>query len=146
MRQRFALVAIEQNDVAGFGLLLAQLQAQADALDLVGDLAPFQRVSRPPVTELFFRNAFDNCERLMRTPSRASISARMRAIVQFGRLATGSSRSGATTRKAVHFLPVTGRVPRSPSTPRCHRGRNRCATAAPCLRAPRERNRYRECH
>jgi hypothetical protein len=37
----------------------------------------------------------------MRTPSRASISARMRAIVQFGRLATGSSSSGATTRKAI---------------------------------------------
>jgi hypothetical protein len=37
----------------------------------------------------------------MRTPSRASISARMRAIVQFGRLATGASRNGATTRKAV---------------------------------------------
>jgi len=27
MRQRLALVAIEQNDVTGFGLLLAQLQA-----------------------------------------------------------------------------------------------------------------------
>ncbi len=54
MGQRLALIAIEQNDVAGFGLLLAQLQAQADALDLVGDLAPFQGVSRPPPAELFF--------------------------------------------------------------------------------------------
>ena len=34
MRQRLALVAVEQNDVAGPGLLLAQLQAQADPLDL----------------------------------------------------------------------------------------------------------------
>jgi hypothetical protein len=40
----------------------------------------------------------------MRTPSRASISARMRAIVQFGRLATGSSRSGVTTRNAVSLF------------------------------------------
>jgi hypothetical protein len=56
----------------------------------------------------FFRNALDSCERLMRTPSRASISAPMRAIVQFGRLATGSSRSGATTRKAVSLFTGDG--------------------------------------
>ena len=74
MRQRLALIAVEQNDVAGFGLLLAQLQAQADALDLVGDLASFQGVSRPPPAELFFRSALDSCERLMRTPACASIS------------------------------------------------------------------------
>jgi hypothetical protein len=54
MRQRLALIAIEQNDVAGFGLLLAQLQAQADPLDLGGALAAFQRVSRPPPAEVFF--------------------------------------------------------------------------------------------
>jgi hypothetical protein len=52
----------------------------------------------------FFRNALDSCERLMLIPSRASISARMRAIVQFGRLATGSSSNGVTTRKAVSLF------------------------------------------
>src|SRR6202051_1341127 len=52
----------------------------------------------------FFRNALDSYERLMHTPSRASISARMRAIVQFGRLATGSSSNGVTTRKAVSLF------------------------------------------
>src|SRR5277367_6556949 len=104
MRQRLALIAIKQNDVAGCGLLFAQLQTQANPIDLAGNLPPFQRVPRPPVTELFFRNALDNCDRLMRTPSRASISARMRAIVQFGRLATGSSSNGVTTRKAVSLL------------------------------------------
>jgi hypothetical protein len=41
MRQRLAFVAIEKNDVAGFGLTLAQLQAQADPVDLAGDLRPF---------------------------------------------------------------------------------------------------------
>jgi hypothetical protein len=40
----------------------------------------------------------------MHTPSRASISARMRAIVQFGRLATGSSSNGVTARKAVSLF------------------------------------------
>ena len=55
MRQRLALVAIEQNDVAGFGLLLAQLQAQAHPFDLACGLASLQRVPRPPPAELFFR-------------------------------------------------------------------------------------------
>src|ERR1700692_229315 len=92
MRQRLAFVAVEKNDVASFGLTLAQLQPKADPIHLAGGLSSFQRVPRPPPTELFFRNALDNCDRLMRTPSRASISARRRAIVQFGLSATGSSR------------------------------------------------------
>jgi hypothetical protein len=54
MRQRLAFIAIKQNDVAGRGLLLAQLQTQAYPIDLAGNLPPFQRVPRPPVTELFF--------------------------------------------------------------------------------------------
>ena len=36
------LVAIKQDDVAGLGLGLAQLKAQAHARDLAGDLATFQ--------------------------------------------------------------------------------------------------------
>jgi hypothetical protein len=89
VRQRLALVAVEQNDVSGFGLLIAQLQTEADPLDLGGDLAALQRVPRPPPTELFLRNALDNCERLMRTPARASISVRSRGIVQFGSVGHG---------------------------------------------------------
>ncbi len=104
MRQRLALVAVEQHDVAGCGLLLAQVQAQADAIHLAGDLAPLQRVTGPPPAELFFRNALDNCDRLIRTPALASISARRRAIVQFGRSATGSSSSGVTTRNAASLF------------------------------------------
>lgn len=34
MRQRLALVAVKQHNVASFGLLLAQLQAQAHTFDL----------------------------------------------------------------------------------------------------------------
>src|SRR6201997_4397642 len=104
MRQRLALVAIEQDDVAGCGLPFAQLQAQPDPFDLAGGLASLQRVSRPPPAELFFRNALDSCERLMRTPSRASISARRRGIVQLRRSATGSSSKGAATRKAASLF------------------------------------------
>jgi len=104
MGQRLALVAIEQNNVAGFGLLLAQLQTHADPLDLVGDLAPLQGAPRPPPPELFFRSALDSCDRLMRTPARASISARSRGIVQLRRSATGSSSKGVTTRKAASLF------------------------------------------
>jgi hypothetical protein len=104
MRQRFAFVAVKQNDVARFGLPLAQLQAQSDPFYFVDNLPAFQRVPGPPPAELFFRNAFDSCERLMRVPVRVSISARRRGIVQFGRSATGCSSSGTTTRNAVSLF------------------------------------------
>jgi hypothetical protein len=54
MRQRFALVAVEENNVACFGLLFAQLRTQADPIHLARCLACFQRVPRPPLPELFF--------------------------------------------------------------------------------------------
>ena len=58
MRQCLALVAVEQYDVAGFGLALAQLQAQANPSHFAGDLAAFQRVTGPltgpPPAEVFF--------------------------------------------------------------------------------------------
>ena len=44
----------------------------------------------------------------MRTPSRASISARRRAIVQFGRSATGSSSNGVITRNAASLFTGAG--------------------------------------
>ena len=53
MCQRLALVAVKQNNVASFGLLFAQLQAQTNPLDLGSDLAPLQRVPRTPPAELF---------------------------------------------------------------------------------------------
>src|SRR3954454_15585234 len=108
MGQRLALVAIHQPDVAGLGLLLAQLRAQSDPFDLARPLAPFQRVPRPPPAKLFLRSALDNCERLIRTPSLASISARSRAMVQFGRSATGASSKGVTTRNAASLFTAAG--------------------------------------
>ena len=44
MCRRFALGAVEKDNVAGFGLLFAQLQAQADPRRPTGDLASLQRV------------------------------------------------------------------------------------------------------
>ena len=54
MRQRLALVAVEKNDVARFGLLFAQLQAQAHPFHLAFHLTSLQRVPGPPPAELFF--------------------------------------------------------------------------------------------
>ena len=48
VRRGLTLVAIKQDDVAGLGLGLARLKAQAHARDLAGDLATFQAVPRPP--------------------------------------------------------------------------------------------------
>lgn len=104
MRQRLALVAVEQNNITSFGLLFEQFKTQADPIDFERDLASLQAVPRPSPTELFLRNALDNCERLMQTPDCASTSARSRAIVQLGRSATGSSSRGVTTRMAASLF------------------------------------------
>jgi hypothetical protein len=53
MRQGLALVALENNDIAGFCLLFVQLRAQVDPFDLAGRLSSFPRVAGPPPTELF---------------------------------------------------------------------------------------------
>jgi hypothetical protein len=67
MRQRLALIAIEKNDIASFGLL-AQLQTQANPIDLVGYLPPFQGVPRPPVTKLLLSQRLGQLRTAMRTP------------------------------------------------------------------------------
>ena len=141
MRQCFALVAVEQNDVACFGLLFAQLQTQADPIHLARYLASFQRVPRPPLPELFFRKALDSCERLMRTPSRASISARMRGIVQLGRSATGCSSRGVTTRNAASLFTGAGpgaTLAFSASTPPLAKSLRHRRTEVPARRMPRQ--------
>ena len=77
----------------------------------------------------FFRNALDNRERLIRTPSRASISARSRAIVQFFLSATGSSSNGVTTRNATVLFTGSG--------PGAMRAFN--ASTPPLVKSPRQR-------
>ena len=129
MRQRLTFVAVKKNDVASFSLTFTKLQTQTDPVHLAGDLASLQRVPGPPPTELFFRNAFDNCDRLMRTPSRVSISARRRAIVQFVLSATGSSSKGVTTRNATVLFTGSG--------PGAMRAFN--ASTPPRAKSPRQR-------
>ena len=105
MRQGLALIAEQQRDIARNRLLFAQLQPQADAVDLAGDLAALQRVARPAEAEPpFFRSTLESCEREMDIPSRASISRASRASVQFVRSATGCDSSGPATRSAASAL------------------------------------------
>ena len=108
MRQRLTFVTVKKNDIASLSLTFTKLQTQTDPAHLAGGLASLQRVPGPPPTELFFRNALDNCDRLMRTPSLVSISARRRAIVQFVLSATGSSNNGVTTRNATALFTGSG--------------------------------------
>src|SRR5271166_2174679 len=100
MRQRLALVAIEENDIAGLCLGLAQLKPEPNALDLSRDLPPLQRVPWPPPPEVFFRSALESCDGPISTSSRFLISAMRRGIVQFARFATGASSNGTQTRSA----------------------------------------------
>src|SRR6202022_4583048 len=129
MRQRFTFVTVKKNDIASFGLTLTKLQTQTDPVHFGGDLASLQRVPGPPPPELFFRKAFDSCERLIRTPSRVSISARSRAIVQLVLSATGSSSNGVTTRNATVLFTGSG--------PGAMRAFN--ASTPPLAKSPRQR-------
>jgi hypothetical protein len=60
MRQCLALIAVEQNNVAGRGLLFAKMQTQTDPFDFGGDLASLQRMPWAPPAELFFRRALES--------------------------------------------------------------------------------------
>src|SRR5712692_1046045 len=109
MRQRLALVGEQQNDIAGLRLRFAQLEPQADTIDLVRDLPTLQRVPRPSEAEPpFLRSTLESCEREIETPSRAAISSARRASVQFVRSATGWDRSGPATLSAASALSGAG--------------------------------------
>ena len=103
MRQRFALIAVEQHDVAGLGLRLAQLEPQSDAIDGVGILTALQRVPGPPPAEtLFLRSTLDSCERVIVTP-RALRSPGKAGDRPVGRSATGAERRAGDLSAAAAF-------------------------------------------
>ena len=104
MRQRLALIALREERCR-------PLRPAVCAVAGAGPPVPPRFPSDVPsacagaaASGTFFRKALDSCERLMRTPSRASISARRRGIVQLRRSATGSSSKGVATRKAASLL------------------------------------------
>jgi len=104
MRQRLALVAVEKNRCRPLRpAVCAIANADQPALPRWLSVVP-SGCAAAAADDTFFRNAFDSWERLMRTPSWVSISARRRGIVQLGRLATGASNNGVTTRKAASLF------------------------------------------
>ena len=109
MGESFALVGEQKDDVASLGLRLAQFEPQADAVDGVFVLTPFQRVARTAKAEPpFWRRTFDSCDLEIVTPSRLAISSARRARVQLGRSATGADKSGPATRSAACALSGSG--------------------------------------
>jgi hypothetical protein len=106
MGQRLALVPIGEDDVAGFALGLAQLEAQPNACDLGCDLAAFQPVPGAPEAEVFLQ-----CLRSLRPVPRA-----------------GARQQLAPPRSS----PAAGRARCLPAAPRPRRGQNRYVTAGLC--------------
>src|SRR5260370_75466 len=101
----------------GPGRGFQQLTAQAGTINGVGILTSLQRVPRaPPAKAPFLRSTTDNREGEMRTPERCSIASANRGNVQFGRSATGVSRSSSATASAQ--LALTGGGPGATRRPR----------------------------
>src|SRR5829696_4339444 len=109
MGQGFRLVAKEKHDVAGLGLSLEQLSAQARPIHSVLILTSLQRVAGASPAEIpFWRSTTDSREGEMRTPARLSISSARRGSVQFGRSATGPDRTSSAAAKAHSALTGVG--------------------------------------
>src|SRR5829696_7067471 len=101
MGQGFRLVAKEKHDVAGLGLSLEQLSAQARPIHSVPILTSLQGVACTPPTECpFWRSTTDSREGEMRRPARLSISFARRGSVQFGRSPTGLDKTSSATASA----------------------------------------------
>ena len=123
---------LKRNNVPGFGLLLCAIAGAGRPV------RPRRRSGVPSACAAvaangtFFRNALDSCERLMRTPSRASISARRltdRPVASVGHRLLQQGRDHNAT--PLHSSPELGRAPRSLLAPQCRRPRSHCATGEP---------------
>ena len=87
MRQRLALIAVEKTNVPASACCLRSCRRRPTRSTSLSVYVP-SACAGVDASRTCFRTALDSCERLMRTPSRASISARRRGIVQFRRSAT----------------------------------------------------------
>ena len=125
--ERFRLVAEQQGDIAGLGLLLQQMQAQAGALDRVGVLPALQGVPWPTPGKAPFFSTTLSRDFEIRLPVRFSISSARRGSVQFGRSDTPGTNTSSITDKAARAFTGSGpgavraRSPVTPSRPKIHR-------------------------
>src|SRR3954469_24430967 len=135
MCERFRLIAEQQRDIAGFGLLLQQTKAQAGAVNGIAVLPALQRVAGPTPGEAPFFSTTLSRDLEMRSPVRFSISSAKRGSVQFGRSdIPGVNNSSITDRAARAFLgsgpsALRARSPDTPSRPKIHR---QCRTLSGC--------------
>src|ERR1700676_4769922 len=106
--ERFRLVAEQQGDIAGFGLLLQQMQAQAGAIDRVGVLPALQGVARPTPGKAPFFSTTLSRDFEYRLPVRFSISSARRARVQSGRSDTPGANTSSITHKAARAFTGSG--------------------------------------
>ncbi len=116
MGECLRFVAEQQGDVAGFGLLLQQAQAQARAVDRIGVLPAFQRVARPAPGKAPFFSTTLSRDFEMRSPVRFSISSARAAISRCARRFASRSRrpSAARSNSADPIRPAPA-DPRSPT-------------------------------
>jgi hypothetical protein len=127
MGERFRLVAEQQGDIAGFGLLPQQAQAQAGAVDRIGVLPALQRVPRPAPGKAPFFSTTLSRDVEMRFPVRFSISSARRGSVQFGRSETPGANTSSITDNAARAFTGSGpgavraRSPATPSRPKIQR-------------------------
>ena len=125
--ERLRLVAEQQRDIAGLGLLLQEAQAQAGALNRIGVLPAPQRVPRPPPGEAPFFSTTLSRDFEMRCPVRFSISSARRGSVQFGRSDIPGANTSSITDKAARAFTGSGpgavraRSPATPSRPNIQR-------------------------
>ena len=118
MRQRLALVAVEQNDVAGVGRCLRSCRRRPSRSTSSATWRP-SACAGPPPAEGVFRRALDNSERLMRHAIArfdVGVQPRNRPV---GRSATGSASSGMALATPPRSSPAPGRrdAASSASTP-----------------------------
>jgi len=133
--KRFRLVAEQQGDIAGLGLLLQEAQAQAGAVDRIGVLPALQGVPRPAPGKAPFFSTTLSRDFEMRFPVRFSISSAKRGSVQFGRSDTPGANTSSITDKAARAF--TGSGPgavraRSPATPSRPKIQRQCRTLSGC--------------
>src|SRR3954465_15932983 len=107
MGQGFRLVREQKHDVAGLGLSLEQLSAQARPIHSAPILTSLQRVAGPSPAEIpFWRSTTDSREGEMRRPARFYSSSARRGSGQVARSPPGGAKPPSATASARSALTV----------------------------------------
>lgn len=135
VRESLRLVAVQQDNIAGPGLLSEQAQAQTRAIDRLGVLPARQGMARPAPGEAPFFITTLRRDGDKRCPVRCSIASARRGKVQFGRSDTAGANNSSITLNAAAAL--TGARPgalraRNPAVPSRPKIQRQCRTLSGC--------------